>query len=258
MQRLLFILFFANVLVSNVNATEQWDLYVHVGGKGGNTELTSECYPRKALLDNIPFAKSRPNFKWASEQNKRFSSKLIEIGQAGPLKIFDIHQSIEEGYYQYIKITLFENNEKQFCPFYINLGNKGNVQLSDSYLIKSKDTTIVASRMRTGGNGGYYLEHYYIYDKGVVKEIDVKTAIAKVKSEIIEQHPSFDFGFRGATLDLEKMTYSAGLFKKGACGACSTGGVNLALKLVNGEIVVVAKEVVFDALEGLDKTEGTQ
>ncbi|MCJ8273418.1 MAG: hypothetical protein MJK04_28955, partial [Psychrosphaera sp.] len=226
MQRLLFILIFGSVLVPNVNATEQWGLYVHVGGKGGHTELTNKCYPKAELMDKIPFAKSRSNFKWASDQNKRFSSKLIEIGQSGPLKIFDIHQTIEGGYYQYIKIILFENKEKQFCPFYINMGNNGNVQLSDSYLIKTKDTTIVASRLRTGGNGRYYLEHYYTYDKGVVKEIDVNTAITKVRSEIIEQYPSIDFGFRGATLDLERMTYSAGLYKKGACSACRSGGID--------------------------------
>ncbi|NQZ10245.1 MAG: hypothetical protein HRT35_24095 [Algicola sp.] len=222
---------------------------MHVGGKGGHTELTNKCYPKAELMDNIPFAKSRPNFKSVGDQNKRFSSKLIEVGQVGPLKIFDIHQSIAEGYYQYIKIILFENKEKQFCPFYINIGHSSNVQLSDSYLIKTKDTTIVASRLRTGGNGGYYLEHYYTYDKGVVKVIDINTAITKVRNEIIEQHPSFDFGFRGATLDLKRMTYSAGLFKKGACGACSTGGIKLALKLVNSEIVVVAKEVVFDKVQ---------
>ncbi|MFT4927858.1 MAG: hypothetical protein ACI8WB_003972 [Phenylobacterium sp.] len=105
---------------------------------------------------------------------------------------------------------------------------------------------IVASKMRFGGNGGYHLENYYLYHQDQMIRVDVDSAIKNAKSKIIAKHPTYDYGFRAANLDLASMTYTAGLYKLRACSACRSGQIELKLKLDDAKIMVLSEAVLFD------------
>jgi hypothetical protein len=246
MPALLLMLLLLTILAPNANATEQWELYIHVGGKGGHTELTNKCYSKGELNNKIPFTDTRPNFKWASDHNKSFSSERIEVGIIGSTEIVDIHQHISEGYYDYVKIILFENDKGQQCPFFVLLGNSGNIQLAKSYFININGVSVISSKMRIGGNGGYYLEHYYLLHKGKIISIDIDSAIKDASGKILEKHPEYNYGVRAGNFDFASMTYTSRLYRIGACAACSSGQIELKLKLENAKLIVLSQDVSFD------------
>lgn len=106
------------------------------------------------------------------------------------------------------------------------------------YIVTIQGIPVLVYRTRVSGTGHFFIEYYFIYHKKNKRPIPIDmSAIVESLSRILPKGYSV---WKGGGFNIEKMTFSHAVWKKGDGNCCPTGGrVDLKLSLKNGKIIVI-------------------
>lgn len=109
------------------------------------------------------------------------------------------------------------------------------------YIIMIQGTPVLVYRTRVPGTGHFFIEYHFFYDEQRKKPILID--MSEIGNSLSRLLPKGHSIWKGGGFNIENMTFSHAVWKKGDGNCCPTGGgVYLKLILKNGKFFVVEEK----------------
>jgi hypothetical protein len=140
-----------------------------------------------------------------------------------------------------IKMVLVTRKPGEFCEIFHEQDSDGVFTAAPSYFVDVGSERILAAHDPIPGNGNYFNEAYWTFDKDGPIPLDLSI----IKETVDKVLPANMHVYRGVGFDIETLTYDMGLTQDPASGECcgSRGGaVHLEFVLTDHQLVLISQK----------------
>ena len=137
-----------------------------------------------------------------------------------------------------IKMVLVERKPGEFCEIFHEQDSDGEFTASPSYFVDLGSERVLAAHDRISGNGGYFNEAYWTFDK----DGPIPLGINIIKETVEKLLPANMHVDRGVGFEIETLSYDTGLIQDPANGECCgsrRGAVHLEFALTDHKLVLI-------------------
>lgn len=166
----------------------------------------------------------------------------VEVKTIGTLEGFSITQVLhtpEDEEEPAIKLVLIERKPDQFCEIFQSEYDFPIESVEPLRIVDVESQKVLMNHERVSGNGNFYLEEYWTFDKKGPISLD----LGVIDVTLREVLPPGDVVRNGGGFDIEKLCYAMPVWKKGDSHGEPTGGVvQIRFALQDRQLVAVRRQ----------------
>jgi hypothetical protein len=169
----------------------------------------------------------------------KVEAKSQRIGEVAGHTIDQVTHNINNGEL-FVKMIVAERRADEFSEIYHQEWMGGPYQdMLPAYLLKAGSETILATRDPLGGNGNWYDEHYWTFDKDGPIDLYVSEKIRKIQKNLL---PKGSGVMNGGGFDVHNLTYVTPVWGPSDAHCCPSGGsIQIKFALKDHQLVVVSQ-----------------
>ncbi len=165
-----------------------------------------------------------------------------DIGEVDGRKIVQVSHKINDGEL-FLKMIVVERAPTEFCEIYHQewLGDTLYNEVLPVVFVKVDSQTIMATANPVGGNGNWFDEHYWTFDKDGPIDLCINEKIREIEKKLLPKDSSV---MKGGGFDLPALMYSAPVWTQTDGGCCPSGGrIEIKFALKDHQLVVVKQSL---------------
>lgn len=115
-------------------------------------------------------------------------AKSQRIGEVAGHTIEQVSHNVNEGQL-FLKMIVVEHRADEFCEIYHQewMGDNFYQDVLPAYLLKVRSETILATHDPVSGNGNWYDEHYWTFDKDGPIDLNVTEKIRRIEKKLLPE-----------------------------------------------------------------------
>ena len=224
---------------------------VKVAGRDQRQNKGTNCHPIAYFTD----ASHLKDFDYVHHIPKPYPEDINDEveskrrGEINGFSIYDVvhHIDVSEApadweHFSYpaglIKMVLVSRKPGEFCEIFHEQDSDGEFTASPSYFVDVGSERVLAVHDRVSGNGGYFNEAYWTFDKDGPIPLDL-SVIKETVEKLLPANVHVD---RGIGFEIETLSYDTGLIQDPANGECCgsrRGVVHLEFALTDHKLVLI-------------------
>lgn len=200
----------------------------------------ANCYPLAYFVNET----SRLNYhhiivKIRPGQTKDEASSR-DVGEVDGRKIVQVSHNINEGEF-FLKLIVAERSPGEFCEIYHQewLGDGFYNEVLPVDFVKVDSQTVLVTADPVSGNGNWFDEHYWTFDKDGPIDLCVTERIREIEKQLLPKDSGI---MKGGGFDLRALAYSKPVWKETDGGCCPSGGmIEIKFALRDHQLVVLSQ-----------------
>jgi hypothetical protein len=163
-----------------------------------------------------------------------------DIGEVDRRKIIQVSHKIDDGEL-FLKMIVAERATGELCEIYHQewLGDGFYNEVLPVDFVKVDSQTVLVTADPVSGNGNWFDEHYWTFDKDGPIDLCVSEKIREIEKQLLPKDASV---MKGGGFDLRALAYSTPVWKETDGGCCPSGGmIEIKFALKDHQLVVLSQ-----------------
>jgi hypothetical protein len=207
------------------------------------------CHPLAFFLNDTARLNYHHSIIHIEPGRTKDETKSQTIGKVAGWKIVQVTHNISDGAL-YLRLLLVERHSGEFCQIYHQeyMGSPDDPldaygvyqKVLPAYLVTVGSETILAVRDPLSGNGGWFDEHYWTFDKDGPIDLSVSEAIQNIRKSLL---PKGSYILNGDGFNVERLAYTSPVWGPKDPHVSPTGGeISIQFALKDHHLVVVSQK----------------
>jgi hypothetical protein len=167
-------------------------------------------------------------------------AKSQRIGEVAGRTIEQVTHQINDGEL-FLKMVVVERGAGEFCEIYHQewMADAFYLDVLPAYLLKVGSETILVTHDPLNGNGNWYDEHYWTFDKDGPIDLYVTEKIREIQEKLL---PEGSGVMNGGGFDVQNLTYVTPVWGPNDAHCCPEGGsIQIKFALKDHQLTVVSQ-----------------
>jgi hypothetical protein len=230
------------------SAPQEWRWAVQVQGRDRRLVKGTNCRP----LDYFTDSSHLKEFDYVHHIPKPYPEGIydeVETKRRGEIAGFVVYDVVHRvdvsetpsdwNTYSYppglVKMIVVQRKPGEFCEIYHAQDSDGEFTAAPSYFVDVGSERVLAAHDPISGNGNYFYEAYWTFDKDGPIPLDLSI----IKQTVTKILPANVHVYRGIGFDIETLSYDMGLLQDSDTGPLRQGYVHLTFALKEHQLSVV-------------------